>query len=178
MKKANAALGLLAALLLLVHMGIQVYIYLSFQYLPVLSKVSALAFMAPVAVHVLLSIALLFFAPGGLKRDPYPRFNRRTIVQRVSALVILLLLPLHVKTFEVLRGGAAPAGVIAAELVFFAAVTVHVGTSFSRGLISLGRLDTPERQKRVDAAVWAALGILMLLAAAAVVRTQLVMFGR
>ena len=181
MKRINAALGLLSALLLLVHMGVQAYVYATFSYLPVLSKATALGSMVPTAVHALLSVCLLAFGSGRLRPDPYPKLNRRTTLQRVTALVILLLLPLHTNTFSLLQrsAGRLPAilALLLAELVFYGMTLLHAGTSLSRGFISLGWLDSLEKQKRADRAIWIVLALLGVAAAAAVVRGQVMMFA-
>lgn len=181
MKRLNAALGLLAALLLLTHMGVQAYAYATFSYLPVLSKATALGFMVPTAVHALLSVILLAFGSGRLRPDPYPRLNRRTTLQRVTAAGILLLLPLHTNTFSLLQrsaGRMAPIlGLLLAELVFYALALLHAGTSVSRGMISLGWVDSLKKQKLADRTVWIVLALLGIAAAAAVVRGQLMMFA-
>lgn len=181
MKRINAALGLLAALLLLAHLLMQADIYLTFSYLPVLSKVTAYGFLVPAAVHALLSVCLLAFGSGRLRPDPYPKLNRRTTLQRVTALGTFLLLPLHTHTFSLLQRSAGRLlpilALLLAELVFYALTLLHVGFSLSRGLISLGWVDSLEKQRRADRAIWIALALIGIAAAAAVVRGQLLMFA-
>lgn len=181
MKRINAALGLFAALLGLVHLGVQAYIYLTFSYLPGLTKVTAYGFLVPTAVHALWSVCLLAFGSGRLRPDPYPKLNRRTTLQRVTALGSLLLLPLHTNTFRLLQRSAGRLSpilaLLLAELVFYCLALLHVGTSLSRGLISLGRIDSLEKQRRVDRVIWIVLALLGIITAAAVVRGQLLMFA-
>lgn len=181
MKRCNAALGLLAAALGLVHMGVQAYIYVTFSYLPVLSKVTAYGFLVPAAVHAPLSVCLLAFGSGRLRPDPYPKLNRRTTLQRVTAAGVLLLLPLHTNTFSLLQrsaGRLAPIlALLLAELVFYALTLLHIAASLSRGFISLGWVDSQEKQRRADRALWTVLALLGIAAAAAVVRGQLLMFA-
>ena len=55
-------------------------------------------------------------------------------------------------------------------------VLLHIVTSFSRALITLGWLQKPATQKALDRAVWVLGAAAFCLAAFAVVRTQCVMF--
>ena len=55
LKKVNAALSLLATLLLLVHVGYSCFEYLTFYYNPTLTKLLAVPFMVVVCLHWALS---------------------------------------------------------------------------------------------------------------------------
>ena len=181
MRKANAAAGLLAQVLLLLHLAVQAVLYWTMSYRPLLSRLTSYCFFAVTAVHALGSIALLVFRTDGALRDAYPRFNRRTTLQRVSALAVLLLLPLHTHTFGLLQRAAGKPGavcaVLAAEILFDLCVLAHTTASFGRGLISLGRIETPEQLRAADRAAGIVTAVVLLASAAGVVRGQLLMTG-
>ncbi len=51
LKKMNAALGLLSILFILIHVGYNVFAYLTFYYNPALSKATAVPFLILVCLH-------------------------------------------------------------------------------------------------------------------------------
>ena len=125
--------------------------------------------------HAALTLAIFFFVNGGTGPGRYGRQNLRVILQRASALVILALLHLHVKAFGFIVSGASLSGadkafLLITELLFFGAVSLHLGVSFSRSLITMGLLSSDTAEKRADRAAWAVSALLMAVSAAALVK--------
>ena len=66
--------------------------------------------------------------------------------------------------------GADKAFLLITELLFFGAVSLHLGVSFSRSLITMGLLSSDTAEKRADRAAWAISALLMAVSAAALVK--------
>ena len=182
LKKLNAALSLLATALLLAHLGYSVFAYLTFAYHPVLTAVLATAASVAICLHAVLGMCLVFLMGDGARLAGYGRQNVRTVLQRVSAALMFPLLLPHVQNFDLLQNAAANgqmfkfALILLLEVLFFADIMLHIATSFSRALITLGWLQKPGTQKALDRVAWALSAAAFLVAAVAVVRTQLIMF--
>ena len=182
LKKCNAALSLLTSLLLLLHLGYSVYAYLTFYYNPALTKLFSGLLMGAVCLHAVLGMCAVFLLGDGPGAALYPRQNRRTVAQRVSAALFFPLLILHMQTFSLLQSGAASgkwlgfALLIAAQVLFYADVLLHTAVSLSRALVTLGWLPSEKTRKRLDRALLILAALLLVLAAVSVTRTQLIMF--
>ena len=181
-KKCNALLGLLTILALLVHIGYNVFCYLTFYYSPTLSMLTAAPIIVFACLHAITGMCSVFLLGDGTRVSPYQKQNRRTVAQRVSAALIFPLLIVHLNTFDVLKAAATSGTwlvfglVMCAQIAFYAVVAVHVATSFSRAFITLGLLTSRETQTRIDKVVAVVCACLFLFAAFAVVRGQLSMF--
>ena len=182
LKKCNALLGLLTILALFVHIGYNVYCYLMFYYSPTLSMLTAAPIIVFACLHAITGMCSVFLLGDGTRVSPYQKQNRRTVAQRVSAALIFPLLIVHLNTFEVLTIAATSGAwfvfalVLCAQIAFYAAVAVHVATSFSRALITLGLLTSKETQARIDKVAAIVCACLFPFAAFVVVRGQLSMF--
>jgi hypothetical protein len=182
LKKVNAVLSLLSALLLLVHMGYNAYAYLTFTYNPMLKALTALPFVVCVCGHAVCGMCSVFLLGDGTRLDVYQELNRRTIVQRVSAALIFPLLIVHLKTFDLLTLSAEAGSwlgfvlLVLQQLGFYVVVVVHMASSLTRALITLGVLGDRQMQRKLDRVVYAVSAIGLLLAAFVIVRTQLAMF--
>ncbi len=178
LKKANAALGLLAILLLIAHAGYQVVAYTIFYYNPVVTKVLAWTFAGIVALHAVLGMSIVMFANEGNDLRKYRRHNRRTILQRASAIGILVLLVLHIQCYPLLRSGTA--GLVAAEIVqflFFACIFTHVSTSFTNALVTLGLLSDMDKKERIDKALWVICGAAFAVCVFVIGKTYIALAG-
>lgn len=150
-KKTNAILGLLAILILLAHAGYQVIAYILFIYNPLVTKLLGWATVAVVSMHAVLGMSMLMLVHDGGNAQAYPAMNMRTILQRASAIGIMVMLVLHIKAYDILTSGTP--GLIAAELIqliFFSCTFTHIGTSFSNAFVTLGVLDDMDRKRKID----------------------------
>ncbi len=168
-KKANAAFGLLTILLLLAHAGYQVVAYIMFIYDPLVTKVLAWACTACVLVHAVLGMSILMFSHDGSALMEYPRKNMRTILQRASAIGILVTIILHIQAISILHSGSF--GLVIAEVIqflTFSFVFTHIATSFSNAFITLGLLENMDTKKRIDTVCYIICGIFWLVCVAVV----------
>lgn len=182
LKKWNAALGLLTIVALFVHVGYNAFAYLTFYYNPTLTMLTAMPILVFVCLHAITGMCSVFLLGDGTRVDPYQRQNRRTVAQRVSAALIFPLLIVHLNTYDLLAESALAGQwlifglVLCAQLAFYAVIAVHVISSFSRGLITLGLLSSRETQAKIDRVVTVVCVCLIVFAAFVVVKTQLEMF--
>lgn len=156
LKKFNAFLGLLSTPLLLIHIGYSVYCYLTFYYNPTLKMVLALPMIVVICLHAICGMISVFTVSDGTRLNLYPKQNRKTVIQRVSAALIFPLLLLHLRTYDQLRSAASTgnwvwfAVVIVLQVLFYATAILHMSVSFSRGLVTIGWLSSPKKQQMVD----------------------------
>ena len=182
LKKWNATLGLLTIIALFVHVGYNAFAYLTFYYNPTLTMLTAMPILVFVCLHAITGMCSVFLLGDGTRVDPYQRQNRRTVAQRVSAALIFPLLIVHLNTYELLAESALAGQwlifgrVLCAQLAFYAVIAVHVISSFSRGLITLGLLSSRETRAKIDRVVTVVCVCLIVFAAFVVVKTQLEMF--
>ena len=180
-KKINAVLGLAIIVFLLVHISYEIYAYLTFYYNPVLTKIIAYAVLVTGCLHILLScinVFVLHDKGNGLK---YPALNVRTIIQRVSAVAVAVLLILHMNTFALLKNTSQTNrvlffAVLALQLLFYAVSLLHTGVSVSNAFITLGLIGSSKGRKRLDVFIWILCVILFAAAAYVVTNTQISMF--
>lgn len=171
-KKWNARLSLLTVALLLIHEGYQLYAYISFYYNPTLTAVSGFALAGCLILHAVLS-AICVFVLHDSKAVAYIRLNIRTVFQRVSAVLIILLLPVHIFSFSLLESTVGGAGYVlteAAQIIYYAALSCHVALSFSNALITLGRLSDIRKKHIIDVIVLI-ICVLLFIAASVIITT-------
>ena len=182
LRKANAAVGLLSALFMLVHIGYNVFCYLTFYYNPVLKTVFSLPFIVLVCVHAVMGMLTMFLNSDGTRLDDYPKQNRRIILKRVSAALIFPLLIVHINNFSIMQQSAQAGNValvvllIVAEVLFFAVVITHIATSLTAGFITLGFLESREVQVRMDRAIYVVGAIVFAVSSYSIVSGHVVMF--
>ncbi len=155
LKKCNALVSWLVMLLLLMH-GYMAFAILMGQKVnfAVWGTVSTITSCA-VGVHVLLVLIIIFFRHDGTNMSHYSRLNARTIWQRVTGLVMLVMLHPHIMVMEWIRQpGPLPAYggilIIVLDVVFFACLFTHITLSFGNSLITLGLLRSTKVRKRID----------------------------
>ena len=182
LKKINAALGLLSIAAMLLHIGYTVFAYLAFYYNPTLKLLTAIPFMALACLHAVCGMLTLFLQSDGTRLELYPKQNARTILQRVSAALMLPLLILHINTYGLLAS-TAEAGrwlwfalLMLSQPLFYGVALTHVAVSVTRGLITLGLLSSSDRQKRIDRVIYVLGALAFAVATFVVLRTELAMF--
>ena len=182
LKKINAVLGLGSIAALMAHVLYNVYCYMVMYY----NQVLKIVFTAPVVIficlHAITGMSVLFLHTDGVRADLYPELNKATVYQRISAALIFPLLLIHMNTHHILKATSAPknAGffiVIIIEILFFSVAMTHVATSFSRALVTLGRLESIDAKKKLDKAVYIIMGILFAISVIVIVRGQLILFS-
>lgn len=174
LKKGNAVLGLGVIAALLCHAGTMVVSLLTGWYSLALCKGFAHAAAGLLALHVLTSLCIFFFAHDGAS-PRYARQNARVWVQRVTALLMLLLLHTHMAAYahmatgEALTAGESVFRAIT-ESVYILAVCAHTAVSCGKAFVTLGIVRSMQAAKRLDAVLYALFGLLAAAALFAVLR--------
>ena len=182
LKKISAALGLFSIPCMLIHIGYTVFAYLTFYYNPALKLLTAVPFMVLVCLHAICGMLTAFFRADGTRLDLYPKQNLETILQRVSAALILPLLILHINTFTLLQSSAEKGQWLLfilyflSQPLFYATVLTHIAVSVTRGFITLGLLTSRETQKKMDKVIYVLCAAAFVIATVVVLRTELFMF--
>lgn len=175
-------MALLSTLALCMHMSYNAFAYAVTYYNPILKAFATTPLILCVIGHGICGMCSVFLLGDGTRLDIYQGPNRRTIVQRVSAALIFPVLIMHLRTFELLstlatEGAWVPfALVVLLQVAFFAVVSAHAATSFSKALITLGLLANLETQKRLDKVVYTLFTIAFVVATFAVIRGELLLF--
>lgn len=154
-KKANAIISLLCCLSLLGHFTTMTYSMLTGWYDYAICKNLAHLTAICVSIHVVLVFIIFFFLHDGSGSMRYAKDNIRTIAQRFSGLLIIILLHAHVKDYRFIMASAPfpmmeRIRICIMEMLFFIAVFIHVSTSFSRIFISLGIVSDVKKIKAID----------------------------
>ena len=131
--------------------------------------------VATVLIHVVLCIVSYYPRRGILNFHRYRKENWRLITQRISGIVILILLYPHMRVLHLIISGATFSGgakflVLVTEILFAGAAFLHLSVSFSRSMLTLGLLKNDRMEKLVDYVTWIICGLLMVLTVAARIR--------
>ena len=167
-KKWNAVCSWMLTLFLLGHM-----LTMS---IPVLTggqdysdwQILAGGIVATVLIHVVLCIVSYYPRRGILNFHRYRKENWRLITQRISGIVILILLYPHMRVLHLIISGASFSG--GAKFLVAGAAFLHLSVSFSRSMLTLGLLKNDGMEKLVDYVTWIICGLLMVLTVAARIR--------
>ena len=182
LKRINAVLALLAILAMILHIGYNIFSYLTMYYNPVLKQMTAFPFIILTCIHAVLGMCSVFLLKDGTRLDMYTVQNWQTVVQRFSAALIFPLLLIHLKTFSYLkdfserRNWPIFALVILIQIMFYAFVISHAAVSFPKSLITLGILASKESLKIVERISFLIGGVLFIVAVYAVIRGEMIMF--
>lgn len=138
-------------------------------------QILAEGIMATVLIHVVLCIVSYYPRRGILNFHRYRKANWRLITQRISGIVILILLYPHMRVLHLIISGASFSGgakflVLVTEILFAGAAFLHLSVSFSRSMLTLGLLRNDRMEKLVDCVTWIICGLLMVLTVAARIR--------
>jgi succinate dehydrogenase/fumarate reductase cytochrome b subunit len=138
-------------------------------------QILAEGIMATVLIHVVLCIVSYYPRRGILNFHRYRKANWRLITQRISGIVILILLYPHMRVLHLIISGASFSGgakflVLVTEILFAGAAFLHLSVSFSRSMLTLGLLKNDRMEKLVDYVTWIICGLLMVLTVAARIR--------
>ena len=131
--------------------------------------------VATALIHVVLCIVSYYSRRGMLNFHRYRKENWRLITQRISGIVILILLYPHMRILHLVINGASFSGgakfiVLVTEILFAGTAFLHLGVSFSRSMLTLGLLRNDRMEKLVDCVTWIICGLLMVLTVAAWIR--------
>ena len=178
-KKLNAWLALITAALLLIHETYQLFAFILFYYNPVMTKILGYSLAFAFALHGILS-AYCIFALHDSKTIAYKKMNIRTVLQRISGMAMLLLLPIHIGAFMLLQRNAGTFIfylLLASQALFYAAINCHVAVSFSSAFITLGYLEDMDKKGRIDRTAWIISALLFITTSVVVISGYTKMFG-
>lgn len=182
LKKVNAILALLSTIAMILHIGYNIFSYLTMYYNPAMKLLTAVPFIVLTCMHAVLGMCLVFLLEDGTQPVLYPMQNIQTVIQRISAALIFPFLIIHLKTFEFLKvlseekRWAAFALVILVQVLFYVVIISHAAVSFPKALVTLGMLDSREKLKvieRISYIIWV---ILFVASVYAVIRGELILF--
>ena len=152
MKKTNAYLSIIIMILLVVHAGYESISFCIMNYNPLLSKITGYLTAGTVTAHAVISVICLFVLHES-KSVIYIRLNIRTVIQRVCAILMIVLLPVHIYSFAILSRSVGNGLYFLAEVsqvLFYAAVFTHIAVSFEKSLITLGMLEKEATRQRIN----------------------------
>lgn len=164
LKKANALSALITMVLLLIHAGYQTIAYLLFYHNGTISSVLGTLITVAVICHALLSV-IIVLALHDSKTISYPKQNSRLILQRISAVGIAAHILAHTGSFGRLMASFGTHVYILTEImqiVYFAFLFTHIGTSFTNALVTLGLLEDINKKKKIDIFLWVMFGIIFI----------------
>lgn len=171
LKKFNAILGLAIIAAVLCHAGTMTYSLITFWYDLTICKFFAHLSVALMIAHILTSICIFFFLHDGSSLR-YSRMNKRTIIQRVTAVLMIILIHFHITAYSHMATGEALSqsqAIISCltECLYIISVFLHTSVSFSKAFTTLGLISSSKAAKRLDIAaftVCTAAGIVALYA--------------
>ena len=173
-------MGLALIALILCHVIYQTVSYILFYYNPLVGKVTGFVLTGLIVIHIALGIYLVAKKTDSKKID-YPKMNIRTILQRASALLLLILFPVHTCAGGWITGHVGGFGffvfISVLQVLFWAAFYIHITTSFSNALITLGIITSMKTKKKIDVFVGTVLFIALVFAAFTVIKTQFILFN-
>ena len=175
LKRINAVLGLFSVLFLLAHIGYTVFSALTKGENPVLLEITIASLMLCMLAHAVCGMLSVFLLGDGTRLDLYPKQNRMTVVQRVTAALLFPLLLVHQEASMLLTACAAGgmwvpfALLLLLQVAFYADVLAHAGVSLSRAFITLGWMTSREKQKKTDRVILIVFALVFAVVACAIV---------
>lgn len=104
LKKTNAVLGLMIIAAVICHAGTMTFSLITFWYDFAICKFFAHAAVTFMILHALMSICLFFFQHDGSDMR-YSRQNMRTLLQRITAVVMIVLIHFHTSAYAHMATG-------------------------------------------------------------------------
>ena len=178
-KKLNAWLALITVALLFSHEAYQIIAFVFFYYNPLVTRILGYSLACAFILHGLLSAYCLLVIHDS-KSVAYKKMNIKTVLQRISGIAMILLLPLHICSFKLLQRSAGSFIfylILASQVLFYAAINCHVAVSFSNAFITLGYLENMDKKVRIDRIVWAISTLLFITTSVVVTSGYIKMFG-
>ncbi len=178
-KKSNAILSLFTCLMLLIHILYQTVAHLLLFYYPMVSKILGYAVLIPAVLHgVMSAISVLFIHDS--RKIMYKKANVRTYIQRICAVIIGVLLPVHLCSYaihEIAAGSALFYAVALIQILFYGAIITHAAVSVSKALITLGMLKNIDKMRMMDRCLFAVCTALFVAVSIIVTDAKMTLFG-
>ena len=164
LKKCNAVIALLTALLLALHNTLNARMMMLGRVMES-PKMLAKILISCFGVHVLISLFVVLFRSKGSK-PIYGSISASWILQRASAIAMIPLVLFH----GFVRAGEYGIGLIAILIAHFFIMVlayVHIPLSVPNALVTLGIIDNSKQHKTVSGVCWVICILLFLLGLAA-----------
>ena len=178
-KKNNAILSLFTCLMLLIHVVYQAVAYLMLFYYPIVSKILGYAVLIPAVLHgVMSAISVLFLHDS--RKIMYKKANVRTYIQRICAVIIVVLLPAHLYSYDIhdiTAGSALFYAAVSIQIIFYGAIMTHVAVSVTKALITLGMLENVDKMHIIDRILFAVCAALFVAVSIIVTGAKMTLFG-
>ena len=179
LKKNNAILSLFTCLMLLIHVVYQAVAHLMLFYYPIVSKILGYAVLIPAVIHgVMSAISVLFLHDS--RKIMYKKANARTYIQRICAVIIVVLLPAHLYSYAIHGITAGTALFYAAtslQIIFYGAIITHVAVSVSKALITLGVIGNMDKMHMIDRSLFVICAVLFVAVSIIVTGAKMTLFG-
>ena len=178
-KKNNAILSLFTCLMLLIHVVYQAVTHLLFFYYPMVSKILGYAVLIPAVLHGVMSVISVLFLHDS-RKIMYKKANVRTYIQRICAVIIVVLLPAHLYSYAIhdITAGSALFYVVASiQIIFYGAIITHVAVSVSKALITLGMIANMDKMHMIDRTLFALCAVLFVAVSIIVTGAKMTLFG-
>lgn len=137
LKKINAVSAILLSIFVLLHIVFMSLLLLGVvEFLPVFGIIGKLL-LTVFVTHIIISLCIVFLYSGnGIK---YPKLNKSTVVQRLSSIILLVLIHFHMRDYFSDNVFVQPSwfGYIS-EMIFTVLLMCHFIPSIDKGLLSLG----------------------------------------
>ena len=174
-KKTNAILSWILIGCLLGHLATMSYSLLTGWYNYFICKTLAHLTCGAFSLHVILSLCIVFFMHDGTSMACYQRKNIKTILQRVSGIIMICLVHLHVEEYSFIVAGTPLSSlskmrIIGVELLFWGFLFIHIAISLSKSFISLGLIRTEKAERLIDGVAKIVCIILMIIICFAMMR--------
>ena len=151
-KKLNAVLSLLVCLGLVAHVCYNAVSYIFFFYNPFFNGMFGGIVSLFVIFHIIFSVYNVFIAHDSVKIS-YANLNKRTLWQRITAVAITCLLPIHMFNAKIVLNPISDLVfwlLQALQVLFYAAVFYHAAISVSNALVTLGFMGDIRKKRRFD----------------------------
>jgi len=135
-KKINAVITLLMIALTLDHTASMAAFFFGVKPYDATPFPTAVAFLILFTIHAALSLCLLIFGKSSSEKL-YVKQNAQTIEQRISAMVLMVLIHFHIQDKIKFEFGGNLA-IFIPEALLILALAAHLGTSTHRAFITLG----------------------------------------
>ena len=155
-KKLNSVFALISTLLIIVHLGMVLAVLYWHYYSPIVNTMAKIA-ATFIIIHAIFSIICLVFINKRLKIE-YISNKLQMVVQRSTAVIMVLMLPMHVINFQNLFDGNYNSQVLTIfmntyEICFYFIVLLHIASSFTNLLIRFGIITSNKTIVIVDTIV-------------------------
>ena len=178
-KKNNAILSLFTCLMLLIHVVYQAVAHIMLFYYPIVSKILGYAVLIPAVLHgVMSAISVLFLHDS--RKIMYKKANVRTYIQRICAVIIVVLLPAHLYSYVIhdITAGSALFYVAASiQIIFYGSIITHVAVSASKALITLGMIGNMDKMHMIDRSLFVICAVLFVAVSIIVTGAKMTLFG-